>query len=1772
MDKTFRFITTVLGIMSLLLATSVAGWCSIVPGELSVRPTVTINQTATQADPTDAAPILFSVVFSKSVSDFAASDVILSGTAPGTLIKTVSGSGRTYNVSVSGMTGSGTVVANLPDGAARDSVGNRSKVSTSRDNTVTFNVVPPPVIPLTATINQRVGQADPTTSSPVGFTVVFNKAVTNFSADDIILSGTAPGTLSPTVTGSGTTYEVTVSGMTGGGTVVANLAAGAAQDADGNNSAASTSTDNSVTFNVVPPATPLTVTINEARGQVDPTNTAPIRFSVVFSSAVSDFTSGDVTLSGTAPGTLTPTVTGSGTTYDVNVSGMTGNGTVVANLGAGVARNALGTASQASTSTDNGVTYDVTPLTVTVNQASTQADPTRAKPVLFTVRFSRAVTDFSANDVTLSGTAPGTLTKTVSGSGQTYNVSVSGMTGSGTVVANVTSGAARDSVGNANATSTSADNTITYDVTQPTVTINQAATQADPTNTAPIRFAVVFSEGVSGFDAGDIVLSGTAPGTLVKTVTGSGRTYTVSVSGMTGSGTVIANVPTRAAQDALGNTSTASTSTDNSVTYDVAVPAVTINQATTQVDPTSTAPIRFSVVFSKSVSGFAASDVTLSGTAPGTLTKTVTGSGTSYEVAVSGMTGSGTVVANMAAGAARDSAGNASNASTSRDNTITYDVTRPTVAINQAATQADPTTASPIRFSVVFGKTVTGFDSSDVTLSGTAPGTLTKTVTGSGRTYTVSVSGMTGSGTVIAKVPARAAQDALGNTSTTSTSTDNSVTFNVIPLTVTINEARGQVDPTNTAPIRFSVVFSSAVNGFTAGDVTLSGTAPGTLISTVTGSGTTYDVNVSGMTGNGTVVANLGAGVARNALGTASQASTSTDNRVTYDVTPLTVTVNQASTQADPTRAKPVLFTVRFSRAVTDFSANDVTLSGTAPGTLTKTVSGSGQTYNVSVSGMTGSGTVIANVASGAARDSVGNANAASTATDNTITYDVTQPTVTINQATNQADPTNTAPIRFAVVFSRPVSDFTASDVTLSGTAPGTLIKTVRGSGTTYEVAVSGMTGSGTVIARVPARAAQDALGNTSTTSTSTDNTVTYDVAVPAVTINQAATQVDPTSTAPIRFSVVFSEAVTGFDASDVALSGTAPGTLSPTVTGSGTTYQVAVSGMTGSGTVIANLAAGAAQDALGNSSAASTSRDNTVTYDVTVPAVTINQATGQTDPTNVAPILFSVVFSKTVTGFDASDVALSGTAPGTLTSTVTGSGRTYNVSVSGMTGSGTVVANLAAGAAQDALGNSSAASTSTDNSVTYDVTAPTVTIDQASNQADPTTSSPILFTVVFSKTVTGFDASDVALSGTAPGTPSPTVTGSGTTYQVAVSGMTGSGTVVANLAAGAAQDALGNASTASTSTDNSVTFNVVPPVIPLDVTINQAAGQIDPTTVAPIRFTVVFSSAVNDFTASDVTLSGTAPGTLTSTVTGSGTTYTVSVSGMTGSGTVIARLLSGVARDADGNLNRSSTSADNSVRFIVTTTRLREAATFGAFGGGAGITNQGVDTVVRGDIGTTAASSTITGFHDSTGDVYTETTLNIGNVTGRVYADAPPPVIFDSGGPYGGNAQTKAIADAAAADALKVYNELAALPTTAPDPSAAGELSGLTLAPGVYKSAGGSFNILPGGTLTLDAQGDPNASWVFQMNTSLNIGAIGAGATPARVVFRNGVGNAGNVYWQVGSSATINTGAQMVGTIIASAGISLSTAGEATLTTLDGRVLALNASVTMVNTVINVP
>jgi hypothetical protein len=146
---------------------------------------------------------------------------------------------------------------------------------------------------------------------------------------------------------------------------------------------------------------------------------------------------------------------------------------------------------------------------------------------------------------------------------------------------------------------------------------------------------------------------------------------------------------------------------------------------------------------------------------------------------------------------------------------------------------------------------------------------------------------------------------------------------------------------------------------------------------------------------------------------------------------------------------------------------------------------------------------------------------------------------------------------------------------------------------------------------------------------------------------------------------------------------------------------------------------------------------------------------------------------------------------------------------------------------------------------------------------------------------------------------------------------------------------------------------------------------------------------------------------------------------------------------------------------------------------------------------------------------------------------------------------------DAAAAQGYltAAYTTAAGLPSAAVLPT---DLSGITFTPGLYSTA--STVTLNSGSVTLDAQGDPDAVFIFQIGSTFTA----AGGT--QVLLINGA-NAKNVFWKVGSSATINGTAAWAGNILAYASISFGT--DATLT---GRALAQNAAVTLLSNKITVP
>ena len=122
-------------------------------------------------------------------------------------------------------------------------------------------------------------------------------------------------------------------------------------------------------------------------------------------------------------------------------------------------------------------------------------------------------------------------------------------------------------------------------------------------------------------------------------------------------------------------------------------------------------------------------------------------------------------------------------------------------------------------------------------------------------------------------------------------------------------------------------------------------------------------------------------------------------------------------------------------------------------------------------------------------------------------------------------------------------------------------------------------------------------------------------------------------------------------------------------------------------------------------------------------------------------------------------------------------------------------------------------------------------------------------------------------------------------------------------------------------------------------------------------------------------------------------------------------------------------------------------------------------------------------------------------------------------------------------------------------------DIGGQTLPPGVYKTTSAQPSLGITGTLTLDGKGDPNATWIFQVVSTL----ITASGNSNVVLI--GPAQAHNVIWQVGSSATLGTNTTLAGTIMAQASITLNTGA-----TLNGRALARTGAVTMDSNPVNVP
>ncbi len=197
----------------------------------------------------------------------------------------------------------------------------------------------------------------------------------------------------------------------------------------------------------------------------------------------------------------------------------------------------------------------------------------------------------------------------------------------------------------------------------------------------------------------------------------------------------------------------------------------------------------------------------------------------------------------------------------------------------------------------------------------------------------------------------------------------------------------------------------------------------------------------------------------------------------------------------------------------------------------------------------------------------------------------------------------------------------------------------------------------------------------------------------------------------------------------------------------------------------------------------------------------TFSPPDGGASPLNPIPV--TVTWSAGVTGFTLSDMQITG---GTATD-LSGGSTVYTFTLT-PAGPGVMTIAVPEGAAEDEAGNLSVATTST---VSYDITGPSVTVNRATSQAAASATLPISFTVVFDEAITpsSFTTADITQSGTATGIAwAITDSGDHKTFTLAATAISGEvGSLKPSILAGAVADIAGNASTVSTSTDNTAYY-----------------------------------------------------------------------------------------------------------------------------------------------------------------------------------------------------------------------------------------------------------------------------------------------------------------------------------------------------------------------------
>lgn len=902
----------------------------------------------------------------------------------------------------------------------------------------------------------------------------------------------------------------------------------------------------------------------------DPTNAASFVIDVTFSESVTGFDQTKLVVSNGSVSAFA----GSGSSYTFTFT-PTSVGAVTVDIAAGAGVDIAGNASLAATTFSRQ--FDNSQPSVTLG--TTAPNPSNTTPIPVTVTFSEAVTGFTASGLTLvNATVSG-----FAGSGTTYSFNLV-PSGQGTVSATVNAAVAQDTAGNNNTASATLSRT--FDSVRPTLTLSTTA--SEPTNVSPIPVTATFSEAVTGFTSGAVVVTNGA----VSGFSGSGTTYTFNVT-PTGNNVVTINVAAGVAQDAAGNTNTIATTLTR--TFNSAQPSVVVSSTVTS--PTNLATYPITVTFSVSVTGFVSGDVSVTN---GVLTG-FSGSGTTYTFDIA-PSGQGDVTISVASGVAQDGAANVNLASNPL--VINYDSVAPTLAVTA------PTGGAYVNLSNVAALTVTGTCSENGRSVSLAVGAVSTTASCTSGAFTTTMdlqSLSDGALTLVADL-----SDAAGNAATAvnvSLIKDISVptaTLTGVPATpsavTTLNVTVGGSGVTH---------YMHKVGGASSTDCSQSsGYSSDTVIAThITNS-------ISAVADGAVKICVVGRGVA----GNYQTYATATTNTWTKDTVVTAYSGLALSPGATGNNNKPTITGTSEGLAVIDM----YTLPGCTGSVIANGTAAANGTFSVTPGSSIGADGVYS--FSAMATDLAGN-----TLCSNALAYtlDTVQATVTV--ASTSSTPTATSPFPVTAVFSKSVTGFTTSGLTVTN---GT-VSAFTGSGTSYSFNVT-PSGQGAVTIAVNAAAGTDSSGNANLVSNTLS--LTYDTVAPTLTIASPANNSSTNQSA----ITVSGACETGIS---IVVSGT--GVTSPaSITCTGSAYSASLTLSASDG--VKNMAL-AQTDGAGNSTSVSLA----VTKDTVAPTLTFASGAVQTQLTT----------GNTATFSGACETGLTITVAGgtdSTTATCTGSAWTY--------------------------------------------------------------------------------------------------------------------------------------------------------------------------------------------------------------------------------------------------------------------------------------------------------------------------------------------------------------------------------------------------------------------------------------------------------------------------------------------------------------------------------